>query len=282
MTNVGSFSIFKLRTTTNQRGSSMLTNQQIIDTFNEFNKTGYSAKFLSYNDDSNISLGEFRNYMLNKNANSLDLTKKSGNYVGFRIEDINDFIKRTQKEYYNFCCSNGLRYKNQEDEIIHWYRGIIGEWFIVRILLKEFSQVSITDHKTSLYKFSYPIPSQLISKEKYEFGTDCIAIGPNNKPVVFQIKFWHLYTDQKITYSDIIANLHNDATENEYIELHQPESMWIVWTGLKEKDVSMWIKKTPNYKHNMIKYIDRNDMNRVIENNANMQSMWKTEISLWK
>ena len=57
--------------------------------------------------------------------------------------------------------------------------------------------------------------------------------------------------------------------------------MWIVWTGLKEKDISMWIKKTPNYKHNMVKYIDRNDMNRVIECNANLITLWNDEINKW-
>lgn len=259
----------------------MLTNQQIIDEFNKFDKTGYDSEFLSFESNTNLSLGEFRNYMQKQNPTYFELSKKNGNYVGFRIEDINNFIKRTQKDYYKFCCSIGKRYEKQEKNIINWYRGIIGEWFIVRVLLKHFSQVSIENHKTSIYKFSYPIPSQLISKEKYEFGTDCIAIGPNNKPVVFQIKFWGLYTGQEITYSHIIANLHSDATENEYIEIHQPESMWIVWTGLKEKDVSMWIKKTAMYKHNMVKYIDRNDMNRVIECNSNLITLWNDEINKW-
>ena len=58
--------------------------------------------------------------------------------------------------------------------------------------------------------------------------------------------------------------------------------MWIVWTGLKEKDVSMWIKKkTAMYKHSMVKYIDRNDMNRVIECNANLITLWNDEINKW-
>lgn len=259
----------------------LLTNEQIQDEYNNFDNTGYNSKFLSFEGNTMLSLGEFRKEMCKQDPKYFDLTKNNGTYSGFHIEDINNFIKKTRKDYFKFCCKNGLRYKNREEDIVNWYRGIIGEWFIVRILLKFFSLISVEKHTTPLYKFTCPIPSQLISKEKYEFGTDCIAIGPNNKPVVFQIKFWNLYTDQKITYSDILANLYTDSIENEYIEIHQPESMWIVWTGLKEKDVSMWIEKTPMFKHKMVKYIDRNDMNRVIENNSNLITLWNEEINKW-
>lgn len=117
--------------------------------------------------------------------------------------------------------------------------------------------------------------------EKQNFGVVRAPTGIGKSGIIYTDIFNRITKNKDKKQIFIISNLHSDATENEYIALHQPESMWIIWTGLKEKDISMWIEKTPMYKHNMVKYIDRNDMNRVIECNANLITFWNDEINKW-
>lgn len=253
-----------------------LTEEQLKNAYNNFQHKGYSTEQLSYDQNTNISLGKFRNAMLKVNQNYFDLNQPT-------IGCVNDFIKKAQKDYYKFAVSFAPRYTTKQEDIETWFRGIIGEIFIVRLLLPNFAVISEKNNKSILNKFLYPTPATNLSGDitSHEFGTDCIALGPNNKICAIQIKFWALFTNQKITYGDVISHLYTDAVCNEYIGPTEPDSMWVFWTGVKNKDVSQWINESPCGKRNMVNYVDRKDIDLTLNGNSNFISLWFGEVALW-
>lgn len=255
----------------------MLTIDTLKDAYAKFQQTGYTQAQLSYDQNTNISLGKFRDAMLMKEPNYFMLGSVD-------VNGINKFIKKAQKDYYKFAVAFANRYENNQEEIETWFRGIIGEIFIVRLLLPNFSIVNEKDGKSILNKFLYPVPATNLGAvvSNYEFGTDCVALAPNGKICAIQIKFWDLFTNQKITYGDVVSHLYTDAVCNEYIGHNDQSSMWIFWTGTKKTDVSLWLKKSPCGQKKMVEYVDRLDIDLVLKGNQNFLVLWLTEIASWK
>lgn len=252
----------------------MITVDELQIAHDNFVKNGYTKEQLSFDRNSNYFIGTFFKNECKAFAHFLDLDMTKEIIIA-----VNSFIEKTQIKYVKFVTNNGKRFIGQEEKIMSWYRGIVGELFIVSMLLPNYSVIYTNDGKANSFKFLYPVPATNIAEVvDEEFGTDCVAVGPNGKPCAIQIKFWNLFTNEKITYGDVISHLYADAVCNEYIGHRDSESMFIIWTGCKDKDISLWINKCPQAKWNMVRYIDRNDMNLTIRKNQNFSIIWR---SIW-
>lgn len=250
----------------------MITIEDLQTAYQEFTKNGYTKDQLSFDRDSKNYIGMFFKTQLQQNAAFLDL-----NITNSTIGVVSRFIEKTQKAYSCFVIQNGARFSDRVEEIETWYRGIIGEIVITSMILPNYSLTQIENGKAQVIKFLYPVPATNIGEVKdEEFGTDCVAIGPSGKPCAIQIKFWNLFTHEKITYGDVISHLYSDAVCNEYVGHRDQASLYIIWTGTKEKDVSTWIKKCPQTKYDMIRYIDKKDLDLSLQQNLNFQLIFKT------
>lgn len=263
----------------------VLENTDIENASREFSTDGYTSEWLSFDRNTNVSLGAFRDFIIQKNPNFFMISKGKGTYNGLWIEDISNWIKSTENAYYNFCRSMNITYENRKTEIFNWYRGVIGEWFLVKVILPNYSIPFVdTNGQAKLINFRNAIPTYTITKNPDEYGVDALAISNENKPVSIQIKFWSLFTDISIDYDHVLSHLIAESVNNGYTLPKDKNSLWIMWTGLKSqyKDISKWVRKHPAYQIEQVRFIDRDEFNRTMENDARLQNIWNNEVNLWK
>lgn len=101
-----------------------LTNDKIITAHKDFNVNGYTAEWLSFKGDIHLSLGTFRDKMISKNPNFFIVQKNKGKYTGLWIEDISNWIEKTQSEYYKFCCKMDITCENKKESIFNWLKNL--------------------------------------------------------------------------------------------------------------------------------------------------------------
>ena len=158
------------------------------------------------------------------------------------------------------------------EDIKNWFRGAIGEWFILDCFLQEgrpFLVRDVDENHLEEAELHYVTPT--IYTGCADYGVDGIAVDKNNKGVVIQVKFWNPWgTKLRVDYHMVSATSDQGTTEG-WIEPQQEKSIYFFWLGSKHRgsifhNMSRYLKdkNCPLTKYNKVVYIDGEDLMRSV------------------
>lgn len=193
------------------------------------------------------------------------------------IMDLNKWITKYQNAYAKF--SRKINPANSIGELERWFRGAIGEWFVIDCFLSYSPRFLVTDPNTNVVSqedFQYATPTIYTGCQDY--GVDMLGLDKNGNKVVGQVKFWNpwIYAFLKkmggllelIKYSTL-AKTNTQAVEEGWIQPRQQRSIYLFWLGNKNcgsllNNISKHLISAacPLTKYNKVVYVDGNDIQR--------------------
>ena len=235
----------------------MVTKQRHLDFYNLFQRNSWNGLLNVHN--SSVCLSDFVKQDSNWN-NQID-----------SIQSIEDFNKMVQDKSTQFATWAVNQQFNRESEKTNekWFKGILGEYFYIENIEDLMKQIWSNDGRN--YAFEHVVPAsfyRLTSHTRIEFGgdygVDAIGINRNDEVCVAQIKCWNIFSDKRITYSDVVSNMYADAIEREWIYHKQKEPMFILWLG-KIKNISKPLRDNECPMYNKVHYFGYEDLKIIHE-----------------
>lgn len=158
------------------------------------------------------------------------------------------------------------------DDIKNWFRGAIGEWFILDCFLQDgrpFLVRDVNENHLEEAELHYVTPT--IYTGCADFGVDGIATDKNNKGVVIQIKFWNPWGTKLMVDYHMVSVTSDQGTIEGWIEPQQEKCIYFFWLGSKHHgsifhNMSRYLKdkNCPLTKYNKVVYIDGEDLMRSV------------------
>ena len=233
----------------------MVNKERHLNFYNLFKQNGWNG--LLNVKGSPVSLIDFVNQSLTW-KNDIDNINT--------IEVFNKFIQIYSELFAEWAIKQPLNRESKESNI-RWFKGIIGEYFYIENVEDLMKQV--WSHDGQNYAFEHVVPAsfyRLTSHTKLEFGgdfgVDAIGINRLDEVSVAQIKCWNIFSDNLITYGDVISNMYTDGMEREWIYHKQKESMFVLWLGLT-KNIAKPLANTECPVYNKVQYFGYQDLKTI-------------------
>lgn len=179
------------------------------------------------------------------------------------IVDFNTFIQSEAEKFAQWAKTQPGNRETEKDNV-NWFKGIIGEYFYIENIEDLMKQVWSTDGQN--YAFEHVVPASFYRLTKQtrlefgeDFGVDAIGINRYDEVAVAQIKCWNIFSNNLITFGDIVANMFMDGIEREWISHKQKESMLVLWLG-KIKNISKPLNNMFCPAYNKVQYFGFDDL----------------------
>ena len=154
------------------------------------------------------------------------------------------------------------------EDIKYWFRGQIGEWFILDVFLQGGNQFTVRDvDKNHLGMESLYNVTPTIYTGCADFGVDGIATDKNNNGVVIQVKFWNPWASKLMVDYHMVSATSDQGTTEGWIDARQEKSIYFFWLGSKHhgsifNNMSKYLmsQDCPLTKYKKVLYIDGQDL----------------------
>lgn len=154
------------------------------------------------------------------------------------------------------------------DEIKYWFRGQIGEWFILDVFLQNGNQFTVRDvDKNHLGMESLYNVTPTIYTGCADYGVDGLATDKSNNSVVIQVKFWNPWASKLMVDYHMVSATSDQATTEGWIDPQQQKSIYFFWLGSKHhgsifNNMSQYLQSQdcPLTKYKKVLYIDGEDL----------------------
>ena len=182
------------------------------------------------------------------------------------ISKLNLWVFKNAEKYARFAQRSNPA--STIEDIKYWFRGQIGEWFILDVFLQGGNQFVVRDvDKNHLGMESLYNVTPTIYTGCADFGVDGIATDKDNNGVVIQVKFWNPWASKlTVDYHMVSATSDQGATEG-WIDPQQQRSIYFFWLGSKHhgsifNNMSQYLmsKECPLNKYKKVLYIDGQDL----------------------
>lgn len=194
------------------------------------------------------------------------------------IASLNSWVSNYCKSYAQFALNTRPSVNIQDIEF--WFRGAIGEWFIIDCFLSSYGNSFLVrnpqTNKVSQETFNLATPTAYTGCEDY--GVDLIGIDKNNKGIVGQVKFYNPWASTLQIDYETLAKTNSQGVEELWIDPRQERSIYLFWLGNKQQgalhcNLSSYLlsPSCPLTKYNKVVYVDGNDINNTI-----LPNFWTT------
>ena len=156
------------------------------------------------------------------------------------------------------------------DDIKYWFRGQIGEWFVLDCFLQDGRPFTVRDvdgNHLEMAELHNVTPT--IYTGCADYGVDGIATDKDNKGVVIQVKFWNPWGTKLMVDYHMVSATSDQGTTEGWIEPQQKKSIYFFWLGSKHRgsifhNMSKYLqdKNCPLTKYEKAVYIDVEDLMR--------------------
>ena len=207
---------------------------------------------------------------LNANPNILNVFKSIN-----QVNQLNTWVMNNAASYAQFASASNPSAKQQDIEF--WFRGAIGEWFIIDCFLSTYGNTFLVkdpqSNKFSQESFTLATPTAYTGVPDY--GVDLVGIDKNNKGVVGQVKFYNPWANEptQINY-ETLSKTDCQGLNELWIDPKQERSIYLFWLGDKTRgnihcNLSPYLLSNdcPLTRYNKIVYVDGNDLQTTILSN---------------
>lgn len=197
-------------------------------------------------------------------------------YIKLSFSEINSasslytFVKNQAAQYATWAIENCTNAKYGE-ELKNHFVGCFGEIFAFVFFTHVKSvMINTTNNKYERYDFNHVCPRLIGEKDSGIDLTCTIDHFDKCYDGAIQVKFWNMFSDKMITYTEVGSNAFCDAVINHFINHDENKNIVIFWLGT-DKKVSTALKESQLY--NKLIFIDQNILDNTI--NLQMPSFWK-------
>lgn len=184
------------------------------------------------------------------------------------LTKLNLWVYKNAENYAKAVKSAVMNSTSSVDDIKFWFRGQIGEWFILDAFLQGGSQFTVRDiNKNKLGMKSLYNVTPTIYTSCADYGVDGIATDMNKNGVVIQVKFWNPWASKLMVDYHMVSATSDQGTTEGWIDPQQKESIYFFWLGSKHLgslfcNVSRYLlsQDCPLTKYKKVLYIDGQDL----------------------
>lgn len=192
-----------------------------------------------------------------------------------QVAQLNAWVMNYASGYAKFAAQSNPSASQQDIEF--WFRGAIGEWFIIDCFLDTYgNNFLVKDPQNNVVtqeSFTLATPTAYTGVDDY--GVDIVGIDKNNKGIVGQVKFYNPWANDptQINY-ETLAKTDCQGLNELWIDPRQERSIYLFWLGDKTRgafhcNLSRYLlsNSCPLTKYNQVVYVDGNDINTNIQSN---------------